>query len=70
MSTVRSGSIIPSYRTRLSFGRFPSLFACCLSFRRCHQQHVAEEEERVRRRAKVDEQWALLEELALLKAGE
>ena len=38
--------------------------------RRCHQQHVVEEEERGRRRAKADKHWALLEELAQLKAGE
>ncbi|CAM9263652.1 unnamed protein product [Ectocarpus sp. 8 AP-2014] len=40
------------------------------AFERCHQQHVAEEEERGRRRAKADAHWALLEELAQLKAGE
>ena len=47
-------------------------FFCSSSFyaRRCHQQHVAEEEERGRRRAKADKHWALLEELAHLKAGE
>ncbi|CAN0128904.1 unnamed protein product [Ectocarpus sp. 12 AP-2014] len=40
------------------------------AFERCHQQHVAEEEEKGRRRAKADAHWALLEELAQLKAGE
>eukprot|EP00903_Cladosiphon_okamuranus_P015578 g14383.t1 len=40
------------------------------AFERCHQQHVVEEEERGRRRSKADKHWALLEELAQLKAGE
>lgn len=49
----------------LSSCRFVFIFS-----RRCHQQHVVEEEERGRRRAKADKHWALLEELAQLKAGE
>ncbi|CAN0015862.1 unnamed protein product [Pylaiella littoralis] len=40
------------------------------TFERCHQQHVAEEEERGRRRKRADAHWVLLEEMAQLKAGE
>lgn len=56
--------VVLFYSTRLFF----FLFVCFHT--RCHQQHVVEEEERGRRRANADERWALLEELAQLRAGE
>ncbi|CAM9750328.1 unnamed protein product, partial [Choristocarpus tenellus] len=39
-------------------------------YERCHQQHTAEQGEQSRRRKKLDEHWARLEELAQAKAGD